>query len=69
MKTKWIANGGFLAAQVFVLLLGFNAHRAPIWLVITLTVLACSAIFATSVANYAEGLSRGAQNAREAMIR
>lgn len=69
MRAKWIANGGFFAAQVLVLLLGFSAHGAPTWLTVTLTVLACSAIFATGVANYAEGLDKGAENAREAMTR
>lgn len=69
MKAKWIANGGFFAAVVLVVTLGFNAHSAPTWLVITLTLLALVAIFATGVANYAEGLDQGSKNVWAALKR
>lgn len=68
-KAKLIANGGFFLAQVLVLSLGFSAGTAPTWLTVVLTALACIAVFATGVANYAEGLDRGAENARRAMMR
>ena len=69
MKAKWIANAGFFAAQVLVITLGTTAHVAPLWLVITLTLLACVAIFATGVANYAEGLDKGSKNVWAALRR
>lgn len=64
-----IANVGFFFAQVLVVSLGFSAGTAPTWLIAVLTTLACIAVFATGVANYAEGLDRGADNARKAMMR